>query len=121
MKKIWHCLYVISFVSGFQITLLAQSNISVALIIPDNYASIETRCAKQFLQNLPDVNGFYLNPEDMVNNPNILDQIDVFWIHSNDSACLSQIAKNKVIWSKINKAVENGKGLLLSNNAVQLL
>lgn len=121
MKKIWQYLYIILLFSGFQITLSAQSNIRVGIIISNNDTSLETRAAIQFLQNAADVNGFYLNTEDVVNHPGLIDQVDVFWIHTNDSVGLTQIRRNKSLLHKISRAVENGKGLLLSNYAVQLL
>ena len=105
MKKIWQYLYVILLLSGFQITLSAQSNIRVGIIISNNDTSRETRAAIQFLQNAADVNGFYLNTEDVVNHPGLIDQVDVFWIHTNDSVGLTQIRRNKSLLHKISRAV----------------
>lgn len=104
-----------------QITLFAQKQLIEVAYLPLGALNAEDKAAISFLQQQNSLKAYQIKLSDLGSNPNLLQEIDVIWIHGSDTSLNTTFSFTVQQAKILLEAVNNGKGLLLSNYAAKAL
>ncbi len=106
------------------LVILNHSKIAVGLLSDvkqSKQSIIEIDSSLTFLKSCKNIEPQMIRYSDILNNPKILDRLDILWIHRIDSSAFSEEEKNPVLLKLITNYVQKGGKLLLTMEAVKFL
>lgn len=103
------------------ITLFAQKQLIELAYVPLEALNAEDTAAITFLKQQNSLNIHQISLSDLGSNPNVLQKIDAIWMHGSDTSLNVSFSLTSSQKQVLLEAINNGKGLLLSNYATKIL
>lgn len=103
------------------IGLSGPDSLRLAYVMPAGTINAEWTAARDFLSGLPGICVSVVNPSRIASDQSALSGFDVIWLHGADTGLVYSAWSNPAFIANLRMAVEDGRGLLLSNSAALLV
>lgn len=109
------------FILSAAVGLSGPDSLRLAYVMPAGTINAEWTAARDFLSGLPGICVSVVNPSRIASDQSSLSGFDVIWLHGTDTGLVHSAWSNPAFIAKLRMAVEDGRGLLLSNAAALLV